>query len=419
MPGKICEFRDEDNKRCQTRACSNFPGMKGLKYCAKHKLDGMENTTTKRCRFEKCTLIPTYAKSGTKTALYCLEHKEEDMIDIKHVRCEKCNIRPSYNLPEEKNPKFCIKHKTQEMIDVVSRRCLFEKCPITPNFGFKSDMKAIYCKKHKSEEMIDVYKFCEFKDCETSPSYGYKGGKARFCKKHKLEDMVISYNNKCETCGKTSIFNFEGEKLGRFCVTHKLEGMIDVKNKMCLTHLCQTQIHNPLYEGYCTKCFIQLFPDRPLARNFKTKEREVVQFIIQKYPSYAWSFDKTIGGGTSKRRPDIFLNLKDKALIIEIDENQHTDYDCSCENKRIMELSLDIKHKDMIFIRFNPDGYKIKDKLIKSYWTISKTGMCVLNPRKREDWNKRLEILQEQIDYWMLNNSDKNIEIIQLFYDQN
>ena len=45
--------------------------------------------------------------------------------------------------------------------------------------------------------------------------------------------------------------------------------------------------------------------------------------------------------------------------------------------------------------------------------------MCVLNPKKRIEWNKRLEILQEQIDYWMKNKSDKNIEIIQMFYDQN
>jgi hypothetical protein len=30
-------------------------------------------------------------------------------------------------------------------------------------------------------------------------------------------------------------------------------------------------------------------------------------------------------------------------IIVEIDENKHTDYDCSCENKRLMELSKDLQ----------------------------------------------------------------------------
>jgi hypothetical protein len=183
MPGKICEFIDNYNKRCETRACCNFLGEKGLKFCSKHKLEGMENTTTKRCRFEKCPKIPTYANPGTKTALFCLEHKKDDMIDIKHKTCEKCDVRPSYNLPGEKIPKFCILHKSEEMTDIVSRRCNFKDCPVTPNFGYKIDMKALYCKKHSKEDMIDVYKQCEFKDCDTSPSYGFiEENKARFCK---------------------------------------------------------------------------------------------------------------------------------------------------------------------------------------------------------------------------------------------
>ena len=47
----------------------------------------------------------------------------------------------------------------------------------------------------------------------------------------------------------------------------------------------------------------------------------------------------------------------DDKNIVEIDENQHIEYDCSCENKRIMELSQDVGHRPIIFIRFNPDDY--------------------------------------------------------------
>jgi len=40
-------------------------------------------------------------------------------------------------------------------------------------------------------------------------------------------------------------------------------------------------------------------------------------------------------------------------LIVEIDENAHAVYDCSCENKRLMELSQDVGHRPIVFIRFN------------------------------------------------------------------
>ena len=69
----------------------------------------------------------------------------------------------------------------------------------------------------------------------------------------------------------------------------------------------------------------------------------------------------------SKRRPDLFLDLGYQILIIEIDENQHLDYDCSCENKRIMELSQDVGHKPIVFIRFNPDEY-CNDEVRQTYY---------------------------------------------------
>ena len=48
------------------------------------------------------------------------------------------------------------------------------------------------------------------------------------------------------------------------------------------------------------------------------------------------------------RRPDLELDLLYQIVII--DENQHIDYDCSCENKLIMELSQDIAHRPIYSI---------------------------------------------------------------------
>ena len=61
-------------------------------------------------------------------------------------------------------------------------------------------------------------------------------------------------------------------------------------------------------------------------------------------------------------------------IIIEIDENAHTDYDCSCENKRLMEISQDLGFRPIVFIRFNPDDYVDKDgNNIKSCWKLNRT----------------------------------------------
>ena len=131
-----------------------------------------------------------------------------------------------------------------------------------------------------------------------------------------------------------------------------------------------------------------------------------------------WVCDKTVRDGCSKKRPDLLLDLGFQVIIVEIDENQHTDYDCSCENKRIMELSVDVGHRPIVFIRFNPDDYIEKyGKKVRSEWHTNKTGLFVINPKKQKLWQKRLDILYEQIRYWSENKTEKMIETIHLFYD--
>ena len=105
------------------------------------------------------------------------------------------------------------------------------------------------------------------------------------------------------------------------------------------------------------------------------------------------------------------------AIIIEIDENQHIKYDCTCENKRLMELSQDLQHRPIVFIRFNPDDYTNQDGiLVKSCWRLNKFGVMSIIFKKKLEWEERLNNLKEQIQYWIENQSDKTVEIIELFY---
>ncbi len=195
--------------------------------------------------------------------------------------------------------------------------------------------------------------------------------------------------------------------------------MVNVTGKRCLTHLCDTYVSNK-YEGYCFFCYIHMFPDRPITRNYKTKELAVVEHIKSQFPDLTLIHDKRILDGCSRRRPDLLIDLGYQVIIVEIDENQHIDYDSSCENKRIMEISQDLYHRPIIFIRFNPDDYITIDNKITSCWEINLLGLCTVKKSKKKEWNERLNSLSTQIKFWIQpeNKIQKTLEVIHLFYDE-
>ena len=164
---------------------------------------------------------------------------------------------------------------------------------------------------------------------------------------------------------------------------------------------------------------LQIHPNEPNVRNYKTKEKDVVDRIIQTFTIFTWVADKKIQDGCSRRRPDLLLDMGSHIIIVEIDEHKHTNYDCSCENKRLMELSQDLQHRPIVFIRFNPDDYTNQDgKLVKSCWKLNNLGVMQIMKTKQKEWNDRIERLKQQIQYWIDNPSEKTVEIIELFYDE-
>ena len=118
----------------------------------------------------------------------------------------------------------------------------------------------------------------------------------------------------------------------------------------------------------------------PVQKNYKTKEFSVVEYITNVFSDYTWITDKKIQEGCSLKRPDLLLDLGFQVLIIEIDENQHSNYEEICENKRIMELSMDLCHRPVIFIRFNPDDYLLNNKNVTSCWGPNDNG--IMNIKK-------------------------------------
>jgi hypothetical protein len=411
---------------CKTSSIYNFEGQTKRLYCASHKLDGMVNLKNKPCIHPNCKIRPTYNLEGETKALYCNTHKLNGMVNVRNNTCvhPNCKTQSNYNIQGETKGLYCSLHKLEGMINVTCKNCIHTNCKKYPNYNLEDEIKPLYCFSHKLEGMIDIkHKKCIQLNCKVRPVYNFEGEKkAIYCFSHKKEEMINVVVRTCiyTNCKIRPSYNIEGKNDALYCEIHKLDGMINIRAKTCQTHLCYKQV-NEKYDGYCLRCFVNLFPDKPVSRNYKTKEFAVVEFVKNKFENYSWIADKMVNNGCSKKRPDLLLDLGYQVIIIEIDENQHIDYDCSCENKRIMELSQDLGHRSIIFIRFNPDDYNTKEKKITSCWGLNGKGICIVKKSKKDEWEQRLHRLEQQINYWVNpeNKTDKTIEIIQLFYNNN
>jgi hypothetical protein len=422
-----CRHVFDDGKGCKRSALYNLADLYPA-YCKDHKTDDMVNVYSVRCDYVSefgvpCKKTVSWGYPDTKKKVRCAEHKLDGMDDLKHPRCmePKCPNQRSYGFAKDKVITHCSVHSKTGMVNLKHKMC--EECGENiPSFNYEGEKTARFCGEHKLDGMVDVA-HTKCVTCNTNRAlYNFKGQAPRYCVDHRETGMLDVFNKLCEygECPYKPKYNVSNETKPRFCVEHKTDDMVVVVGKKCKNEWCDERFTNNKYEDYCIRCFVHLFPEKQVARNYKTKEKAVCDFVIEKFSNVTWVSDKRIQDGCSRRRPDLLLDLGYQVIIVEVDENQHMDYDCSCENKRLMELSKDVGHRNIVFIRFNPDDYTDRyNKKIKSCWSINKTnGLSVVNTKDGPQWKKRLQCLQQQVQYWIDNKTDKTIETVQLFYDE-
>ena len=269
---------------------------------------------------------------------------------------ESCIKQASYNYKFEKKRLYCFKHKLENMIDIHNKRCIFKDCKIRPTFNYENEKLALYCFEHKLENMIDIKsKRCIFKDCKIQPT-----------------------------------FNYENEKIGLYCFKHKLENMIDIKHKKCIQ--CNLIRLSKKYNNYCVRCFIYLFPENNITRQYKTKEKFISDDINIHFNNIFINDKQVPNSCNIKRRPDLYTICDNFVLIIEIDENQHKNYDNTCEISRINELSIVFNHKQIRILRINCDKYENK-----SMFKIHKTLETVL--KNDQIYNDRINLIILKIQH--------------------
>ena len=82
-----------------------------------------------------------------------------------------------------------------------------------------------------------------------------------------------------------------------------------------------------------------------------------------------------------------------------------------------MELFQDLGNKPLVMIRFNPDEYlNDKNEMVKSCW-INRSGLMAINNNKKKEWQDRLTTLKNNLNYYLDNEPQKDVQIEYLYYD--
>lgn len=288
--------------------------------------------------------------------------------------------------------------------DIYKQGCI--KC--NPNYACIHGKRKYICRICQGGSICKhniIKQFCR----ECGNSYCEHGKRKRVCPICDGVDLCEHglYKQNCRQCDGRAYC--EHGKLKTRCFLCNGSGL-------CKSEWCE-KIAIRKYKGYCLNCFIHLFPDEKITTNYKTKEKDVSDRVLARFPNFSWVADKRVVDGCSRRRPDLLLDMGSHIIIVEVDEHKHEGYDCSCENKRLMEISQDLQHRPIVFIRFNPDAYTdTEGNLVKSCWSVNGLGLLAVPRTRKAEWEQRIEVLFDKIQHWIDFPSEKTVEIVELFY---
>lgn len=376
---------------CKTkRAQFNYKRIYPEQYCRDCKKEGMVDSKKYICNDNDCLHVARYIQEGDKIPKYCRDHIKGNFISIdpeskncyrKSYCCKNkdCYRKSIYNTEGEKIPEYCWKHKKENMKPYDFNFCLQCDNIAKYDYSHKSLVGADFCYEHKEEGMYNIYtQHCSHENCEELGIYGHEK-EVIYCSEHMKNDMIVQNENICKTL------------------------------------YCEKNIHKNSNNGYCSYCFVNLFPEEAKNSRMKnSKELHIIQFIMKMIPDKNFVFNKKINNA----RPDIVLKLDSQNIIIEIDENQHKNYDQICEKKRINELYCDLQFKNIVLIRFNPDKYTDSYKNIKeSCFKLSQNGKCILDLKQKKEYEKRMKKLVDTITYYINHNTNEALTTIHLFFD--
>jgi hypothetical protein len=163
--------------------------------------------------------------------------------------------------------------------------------------------------------------------------------------------MVLYPTKRCCTakCSLIGTYMSATSKEVRFCEEHKPADAINLVATTCNKCGLTDVVNN---DGVCSDC-----DPEAMKKYARAKELAVKSWLDANGFKYI-SYDRTIEQGACLLvRPDFIFDAGTHFIIIEVDENQHYNYPCECEQTRMINIAQALG-MSCIFIRYNPDGYK-------------------------------------------------------------
>ena len=186
---------------CDNKAKYNVNGVKPAIYCQEHKKENMLHVELNRCQFDGCLTVATFNEPGIKKGKFCKAHAPDNYIDNSRKKCELCNTIPHYRIDESSPATRCNVHKLEGMFKKNYGHC--EMCEKKATYNYPDQSVSVRCKTHAELEMVDI--------------------------KHKM----------CISCKKTRpSFNYKDQSTGLYCAACKLGGMICVILPGCVHNGC-------------------------------------------------------------------------------------------------------------------------------------------------------------------------------------
>lgn len=322
---------------------------------------------------------------------HCKGCKPDGMLDVCNQVCRSCGKRrPVFGLPGGR-ATHCKGCAPQGMRDVLSGMC--QSCgDKRPNFGLPGG-RATHCGGCRLDGMHDV-KNGKCQACGVRrPNFGLPGGLATHCRRCSLAGMRDVRHRKCQTCGERQpVFGLSGGR-ATHCVHCKTQAMTDVRNRTGACRNCGLPYQVALLrEGLCCNC------RRDIPR-VELLMRQTLRTAVD-----GWIFDKSVAGvlacSDKRYRPDAWLELETHVIVVECDEQQHQNYEQSCELRRVVELWAACEGRPLVMIRWNPDGFLVDGR-------VRKVATC-----------QRHRTLTEAVQHAVSEPPSEHLTVQYLFYDE-
>ncbi len=228
------------------------------------------------------------------------------------------------------------------------RLCTSPGCGIVSSYGYEKG-RPLYCEQHHPSGTTPVIGYrCAHIDCNLTARYRLPGKLPQFCSKHHPPGTSTSANRRC-THPQCKEYATHGISSLLTCEEHALPEHLNLLEFPCLS--CGL-IYQLSADKLCHFC--SAYP------KVRLQKQSRVLAALQKLPLTITSYDETIDGGEcSRRRPDFFYDMGSHCVIVECDEDQHKGRECKCEQQRMIEIHQSLEGRPLLFIRYNPDDYKI------------------------------------------------------------